>query len=190
MSATDHLLSPLKTIQTLLDQNDFETFFHEKSENQPFESLEVILESLEEGNDNEYKLSLHYVNEIAQAFGAVDEAEDIQLLEFFTEFPGAIQSGAFNEVARLILNLNRMLPVGNFGINEVNQSVYFQYNLGLDTVSITEVLLLEVLGMIHFFIHDLVPNILLVAEGKLTCEAYLKSFEEMGLSFSSDHKTD
>lgn len=181
MEKNDLPNSDLKFIQNILDENDFETVFHTKTESQPFSILEVLLTSFDETKDHVFSLNVHYVNEVAEAFGAIDESEDIQLLEFLIQFPEVIRPEFFAEVARLILSLNRLLPVGSFGLSESNQAFYFQYTLGLENTEISEVVLLEVIHMIHFFVDDFAPNIAAVGDGRLNREDYLKGFEEMGL---------
>ncbi len=171
--------TPLQLIAEFLEEETFDTKIVPPSKEHPFERLLVSL-----GQDEQERLftmQLHFVNDITSSMGNVEDPDDIILLECFLLFPFKVEAKYFSEVARLILTVNRLVPVGALGMSEPDGSVYLQYHLSSKDRNIDEKIILEVVNMIGFFTGEFAQKIEAVGNGTLEREAYLNELVQTGI---------
>ncbi len=179
MEASVDSQTPLALIRDLLEEEDFSTELVQQSEGQPFERLLVSL-----GADDKHRpftLQMHFVNDVTGALGGFDDPEDIFLLECFLPFPFQAKPEYQTETARVLLALNRLLPIGAMGMSEPDGTVYIQYNLACLTRATDEKVLLEVVGMMGFFTGEFGPKIEAIGDGSLSRETYLADLANAGI---------
>ncbi|ERM81262.1 hypothetical protein P872_10745 [Rhodonellum psychrophilum GCM71 = DSM 17998] len=111
----------LAKIQTAAEKLGYETQLYPQSEEHPLELLALTVG--EDGEENKYLgITVYPLDE---------ELEGSQFLQFFYEYPQKI-SGDQKERFRIRLSeLNRLLPLGHFNFNEMENRIYFKYVLVL-----------------------------------------------------------
>lgn len=175
--------SHLALIENILKEEDFATFLMPISEDNLFERLFVSLGQDDKSRD--FTLQIHFINDVTNALGVDDDPEDAFILQFFLLLPYNIPHNKVNEASRVILTLNRILPVGAFGLSEDDGLAYFQYNLACEERTVSEKVIKEVVSIIGFFSSEFSARIEQVAEGKITREALIQELAQAGIQFPS-----
>jgi hypothetical protein len=176
-------MTPLRLIQEVVEDLEYETEYLAPEEQIPYERLHVLL-----GIDRENrasKLQLHFINDVALAVSGAEDLEethDAVLLQFMLLFPGRVDAGYFGALAEYLLQLNRILPVGAFGISQPDGTVYYQYILALPEREVDENVLIEVIQMIDFFVGRFRLNIDRVSRGVATAAVVLDELRGEGLA--------
>ncbi len=164
--------SPLGIIEQLLKDEDFGTRLLEKSEERPFELLFVGVG--EDAKKRGYTMQVHYVNDVASAVGGQDQPDDAYILQFFLVFPFLVDQEQLGPVGRAILAINRILPVGAFGLSEQEGTPYYQYNLASSERLKDKKVLLEIMSIMGFFTCEFSTNFEAISKGEMTYEAMLE----------------
>lgn len=175
--------SHLSLLNNILKEEDFATFLMPVSEDNLFERLFVSLGQDDKSRD--FTLQIHFINDVTNALGVDDDPEDAFILQFFLLLPYTIAKNQINEVSRVILTLNRILPVGSFGLSEDDGLAYFQYNLTCAERTVDEKVLKEVVSIIGFFSSEFSVRIEQAAEGKITRDALIQELAQAGIQFPS-----
>lgn len=171
--------SPLSEMEDVLMEEDFQTLLQPVDEENFYEKLHVSLGEDERGR--QFNVQIHFINDVNRAQGSEDEPEDIVLLQMFLLLPYSITDTTLLPTARLILMLNRILPLGAFGISEVDGAMFYQYNCGLIDRVMDPDVLVESLRMIGFFITKFTDLIEEVATGSRTFEAAAQWLFDQGI---------
>ncbi len=181
--------SALSGIQTILDDEDFATYLMPISEDNLFERLFIGLG--QDSQSRDLTLQIHFINDITNALGVDDDAADAYILQFFLLLPFTLNKTYMSEIARVVLTLNRILPIGAFGISEDDGMAYFQYNLICAEHKVDDKVLVEAVSIIGFFVSEFAPRIDQVSEGKISYEALIQELSHSGIDFpplSTDQK--
>lgn len=131
--------------------------------------LHVLLLSLgKDGSDRDRIVNMN--------FSPLPESdiEWIKLLQLYTVVPCEIADGRRDEVERLLLVANSLVPLGHFGIKEDGE-VYARYVYAVpsaQTVSSNE--LLEVVSLYHYMLELFANRIEGVASGELSMDEALR----------------
>jgi hypothetical protein len=173
--------SPLGIIEQLLKREDFGTRLLEKSEERPFELLFVGVG--EDAKKRGYTMQIHYVNDVANAVGGHDTPDDAYILQFFLVFPFLIKREHRADVSRAILAINRILPVGAFGLSEQEGTPYYQYNLASSARLRDKKVLLEIMSIMGFFTSEFSPKFEAIGDGQITCDALFAELAKGGIVF-------
>ena len=174
--------TPLTAIQEVIEELDYRTIYLPAEESAPFERLHVLI-----GNDAQERpltLQLCFINDIALAVGGTEDEEDTHdaiLLQFMLLLPALTQAGRFAEVAEYLLQINRILPIGAFGISRPDGTVYFQYTLALAEREVDDNVLLEVVQMADVFVNKFEGNITGVSSGTLRAATAIQALVEEGI---------
>ncbi len=176
--------TPLNFIAEVLEDADFPVVFQEKNENSPVEQVFIPLEHDKEELSG--ALQILFINDLTKTLGVTEEDEDeddVQLLQFFMLCPFQCKAETCSEVALLILALNRILPIGAFGMSQKEHTIYFQYVLALEDQedAVNPMVILEVVSMISMFVIEFIESIALVAKGEKTADALLEEMEAKGM---------
>ncbi len=139
-------------------------------------SLVVSLSGNENGSGGDL-----YIEPIPRRDG--DRSDDMEILAVSRPYPLVFADlDAMSETIRLILHLNRLLPLGAHQFAEEIPAVYFSYHLA--TVSIAAIdkdVLLDTVGMVAFFsdLHgDLIDQ---VAHGHAGADEVIAELEKTGV---------
>ncbi|GAB4276756.1 MAG TPA: hypothetical protein DIU37_02630 [Opitutae bacterium] len=173
--------SPLAVIEQTLKEEKFATRLLEKDNERPFDLLFAGIG--EDEKKRGYTVQLHFVNDVTNAVGGADEPEDAYLLQFFLVFPYLIEASKKAEVARAMLAINRILPIGAFGMSEQEGTPYYQYNLACADRSVDGTVLLEILSIMGFFTSEFSPKFEAISEGTDTFDSLIEALSKGGIVF-------
>lgn len=176
--------TPLNFIAEVLEDADFPVVFQEKNQDSPVEQVFVPFEH--EKEELSGALQILFINDLTKTLGVEEEDEEddeVQLLQFFLLCPFQCKAETCSEVALLLLALNRVLPIGSFGLSQKEHTIYFQYVLALEDQddALNPVVILEVVSMINMFVLEFIESVSLVAKGEKTAEALLQEMEAKGM---------
>ena len=152
--------TPLAEIAVALDSAGANLDFFRGDAEVPFERLNVLLQSDDAGRD--YVLQIVFVDDVSELMAfAFDEAiedededevdETAVTLHFSLILPYRVKDGCDVEIMRLLMTINRLLPLGVFGYGETDQGLYWGYPLLLaDRDSLQGLVLEDTLNMLNF----------------------------------------
>lgn len=171
--------TPLGLIEQDLREEGFGTHHLVVDADNQYERLLVMLGRDE--HDRDYFLQLTFVNDIMNVLGQPDQPENAYLLQFSSEFPFKIKIESFAEAARLLLTLNRILPVGALGLSEADQTLNYNYVLVLPDREVDDVVVTEIVDIAMFFIRNFAPLIEAVTTGTRSREEVVEELKSKDL---------
>ena len=169
-------------MQEVIEDHDYSVTHSPPGEGAPFERLHVLL-GVDSG-ERPLSLQLYFINDAELAVGGgenQDDTLDAILLQFALLFPTPVAAGNSPGVMEYLMHINRILPVGAFGVSPPDGIIYYQYNLALPEHDVDENVLIEVVQMSDFFVNRFLENIGKVSVGILTAESALQQMRDEGL---------
>lgn len=171
--------TPLSRLGDILKKDDFVVHLNEKGPEIPFEQLFVSLG--EDAQDRPFILQMLFVNDLAGIMKLEEKAEDATLLQHFLIFPFIANAMTVPELSKLILMLNRIIPLGAFGLDVNRGTPYYQYILAAPDREINQTVALEAVSMIGMFTMEFASKLEAVASGEKKAQDVIKELEEIGL---------
>ena len=168
--------TPLTLIQQDLLAEEFDARLLGIDDKNFYERLFVVFDPDDKGRDQ--ILQIMFINDLLNLSGQADEPEDMFLLQFTLELPFRVPEAAAAEVARLLLALNRVLPVGALGMTEPEGTVYFNYALSNADRRVEDVVTANTVGLIEFYIPGFAKLIEAVADGSRKRQDVIKQLIE------------
>jgi hypothetical protein len=107
----------------------------------------------------------------------LENEEDSHILQFFINLPVNLKKERYWEMFRLLSIFSGLLPVGGFHLNDAD-GIYFRYCLVTEEREINAGVLVEILGMISFFVNKLFKGIKDFGEGPETIEQVIGAAEK------------
>lgn len=176
--------TPLAELASVLTEAEFPVVHQTVDEKSPVEQIFVPI-ALDD--DNDLILQVLFVNDLVESMGVTDkesddeEAEEAQLLQFFIYFPFQAKAEKRADLALFLMAINRLLPIGAFGVGHLEGTVYYQYILTNEDQYVSPLVILELVSMISMFIPEFFSKIASVAEGEETGEAVLEAMAKNGI---------
>lgn len=112
-------LTQLREIQNILGELDFESSLLLENETG---SPDMILVKFENNKGEPQSLAISFMPLSQDLEGSI-------FIQFYYEYPFALQSPCPDELKTLINNINRQLPLGHFNTNIAWNQIYFKYVL-------------------------------------------------------------
>ena len=117
----------LLNIKSVLEEWDFQVELTPVVESLPVQQLTIALEET-----NGLQMVIFFLNDLlkvttedGELAAELDETQT-DFLQLFIRFPFELLESAYPDLARLILMINWSTPVGAFGLNEVQQNLYYR----------------------------------------------------------------
>jgi hypothetical protein len=178
--------SLLVQIDEILALLGFQTHLQPLNSEQLIEQLIVGLDQEPMGEQFKYRLQLCLLEDLLKARNSdtTQLEPSILTLQFTLQLPVQFQDLQEQhelEALRLMLWFNKVLPVGNFGIEGEAKSVYFRYALMGNKESFTGHLIFEAVERIAFFINGLAPHFEAFVQSNKTAIQYLNDSEILQL---------
>ena len=170
---------PLDRIAKTLEADDFAVYLNEKSEEVPFDQLFISLG--EDEQKRPFVLQMLFVNDLTNIMELEEKEEDAALLQHFLTFPFTASPITVPELSKLVLMLNRIIPIGAFGLDINQGTLYFQYVLASKDREVNKTVILETVSMIGMFVMEFAKKLEAVATGEKCAQEIIKSLEEVGL---------
>lgn len=150
-------ISEMERIKILLDYLGIVNEYIPKNEENKFEQIYISFLN-EDQQPSGILLNLSFISDFD---GTAELTEEVKThrLQFFA-LVGESKGDQDNiiELMNLIVRFNNFLPIGLFGMNEEN-TVYFRYTLPSKERTTNNILLVEIIEMIEFYLFVLGNNI-------------------------------
>jgi hypothetical protein len=154
--------SPLEALIEPLEEFEYFADHQPAGDESLFERLYISLHVDEAQPDREYGVEVFFINDVTEVFGDQEEEEDAIIAQFMLILPFRIQIDGYLEVMRFCNLVNRMLPLGAFGLSEQDEAVYLRYCLAAESRAIPHDVLMEVVSAMEY-----------------ACRAYSSQFEAL-----------
>lgn len=118
----------LENLKNFLNKYDFQTTEQAASETLPYDQLFVFLG--EDEQERPWVLNLRIFDQNAVEAGKEAGKEtgiNMLFLNFFIALPFSVQTETFPDISRLILLVNKLLPLPGFCLSEIDKLVYYHY---------------------------------------------------------------
>jgi hypothetical protein len=160
--------SPLTGVQQDLADAGFDARLIGVDAENLYERLFVVFDADHQGRPQILQLS--FLNDILALTGQLDGPEDVFLLQFAMELPFRVPERACADVARLLLTLNTVLPMGALGFLEGVGQVYFSHILATPDKAVDAAVSGNLVGMVGELVPAFAPLIESVADGSRSRE--------------------
>ena len=95
--------------------------------------------------------------------------DEVDYLQFYAELPFQVEQGFVPDVAQLVLQLNRILPLVGFGLRVSERTIYYRYMMMFEgRQGPNHKLLVKAVEVIRFLLQEFCQAIEDVATGKKT----------------------
>lgn len=172
--------SPLAALLEPLEDLEYYADLQPVEQDGLYEKLYLALDVDEDRPELEYGLEIFFINDVLEAFSAEDEAEDAVITQFMLVLPFRFPVESFVEVMRLCNLVNRLLPLGAFGLSEDDDAVYLRYCLATESRAVAPEVVIEVVQALEFACREYGPHFEGVALGRSTSGDFRAKFEESG----------
>lgn len=146
---SEDTMSPLEALIAPLEEFEYFADHQPVGDESLFERLYISLH-VDEESPREYGVEIFFINDVTEAFGDQEEEEDAIIAQFMLILPFRIRIEGYLEVMRFCNLVNRMLPIGAFGLSEQDEAVFFRYCLATESRAIPHDVLLEVISAIEY----------------------------------------
>lgn len=182
---SDATKSPLETLIGPLEEFEYYADHQPAGDESPFERLYISLDVEDPQPDREYGLEIFFINDVTEAFGDQEVEEDAIRAQFMLILPFRIRVDAYLEVMRYCNLVNRMLPIGAFGLSEQDEAVYLRYCLATESRAIPHDVLIEVVSAMEYACKAYAPQFEELSTGAKKYDAYVREFEQTGQQLPS-----
>lgn len=150
-------IKSLKLLKDALQKQGFEC----KEINEKDRNLKVLLEN--DSQNREWILALYPKS---MDLLPNQDAHQVEFLQLLLSFPYKCEPDNSASVARLILLLNKGLPLPGFGFSETENLVYFSHFIYCQNGLIPRKLIVSMIGYLLLYVDSLNPMIEAIASGE------------------------
>ena len=179
------LLSPLQSLIEPLAEFEYDAEHQPAGEASIYETLFITLDIEEDRPERNYTIEVFFINDVTEAFGDEEAEEDAVIAQFTLILPFRIRVESYLEILRFCTLVNRLTPMGTFGLSENDEAVYLRYCLATESRSIPPVVLLEVVSALEFCCKEYGPLIEELSNGTRTYDDHIAAFEATGRQLPS-----
>lgn len=170
---------PLQIIAEALADENYASEYLPANDNRPIDMLLVSLTG--ENSSEPVILELTFTNDLLLKAGVEENIDDAMILQFLVRYRFSFAKESAAELALLLMALNRVLPVGAFGLSEDVGTVYLQYALFLPSRMVDQDVLGTIVAGIDSLATDLIEPIQAVGGGQRNAQEALQQLQEQGL---------
>jgi hypothetical protein len=154
--------SPLYHLHEILSLLSYGVHFMPANPETELDQLFISLDSDPQTEPPRFVLQLFFMEDILKRrHPELDPGKNTSSsLQMLLKLPlafGSLNENQELEGLRLLILLNKMLPVGNWGLEGENKDVYYRYALMGDSQNFNGRLIIEIIELIAFFIQDMAP---------------------------------
>ena len=182
---SDETKSPLAALIEPLEEFEYFADHQSAGDESPFERLYISLNVEDPQPDREYGLEIFFINDVTEAFGDQEAEEDAIIAQFMLILPFRIQIDAYLEVMRYCNLVNRMLPIGAFGLSEQDEAIYLRYCLATESRAVPHDVLIEVVSAVEYACKAYASQFEALSTGTKKYDDYVREFEQTGQQLPS-----
>jgi hypothetical protein len=177
--------TPLSLLKDALEDLEY-TVFHERvGADSVMEKLFISLEIEGQPAERQFVIEVFFINDVLQAFGGEDADDDAIMSQFTIVLPVVIPPSAFLEINRFCALVNRLAPLGAFGLSEPDQAVYLRYCLATESRDMPDTVVIQVVSVFEYLCREYLPQFESICDGSLTVDAFMAAFEKTGHAIPS-----
>ncbi|RBP46188.1 hypothetical protein DES53_102574 [Roseimicrobium gellanilyticum] len=177
--------SPLEALIEPLEEFEYFADHQPAADESVFERLYISLNVDDPQPDREYGVEVFFINDVTEAFGAQEEEEDAIIAQFMLILPFRIQVDGYLEIMRFCNLVNRMLPLGAFGLSEQDEAVFLRYCLATESRAIPHDVLLEVVSAMEYACKAYASQFEALSAGTMKYDDIVREVEESGQQLPS-----
>ncbi|WP_038160587.1 YbjN domain-containing protein [Verrucomicrobium sp. BvORR106] len=177
---TEQTQSPLAILAGPLEDLEYYVDLKPVQEDGLYERLYLTLDVDEERPELEYGLEIYFINDVMEAFGSDTDAEEAVVTQFMLVLPFSFLAETLLEAMRLCNYVNRLLPMGAFGVSEEDGAVFLRYCLASESRAVPESVVIEVVQALEFACREYGPHFEKISLGQSAVKEFLGTFEESG----------
>jgi hypothetical protein len=177
--------TPLSLVKEALEDLEY-TVYHERAGGENLvEKLLISLEIEEQPPQLQFVIELLFINDVLHAFGSDDDDDDAIMSQFSLVLPMLIPRAAFDEINRFCSIVNRLAPLGAFGLSEADQAVYLRYCLATESREMPDSLVIQVVSVFEFLCREYAKVFASIGDGSYTSAAFIEAFASTGNTIPS-----
>jgi hypothetical protein len=177
--------TPLSLLKEALEDLEY-TVYHERAGGDNLvEKLFISLEIEEQPPQRQFVIELLFINDVLHAFGGDDDDDDAIMSQFTLVLPIVVPTAVFTEINRFCSIVNRLAPLGAFGLSEADQAVYLRYCLASESREMPDSLVIQVVSVFEFLCREYAKLFAAICDGSDTTDAFIKSFARTGNAIPS-----
>lgn len=177
--------SPLEALVGPLEELEYFSELQRAGDDGAYERLHISLNPDELHPDRIHSLEVFFLNDVAEAFGDEEEEEDAVIAQFMLLLPVKFPLESYLHVMRYCNLVNRLLPVGAFGLSEQDGAVYLRHCLATESRNIPPDLMIEVVRALEYACRQYGPHFESVGSGAKTYDDLVLEFETSGQQIPS-----
>ena len=181
----DPIKTPLAALVEPLAELEYYADHQPAGEDSIYEKLSVTLNVEEEHPEREYSLEIFFINDVTEAFGDDDEEDDAVITQLMLVLPFRISTEAYLDVMRYSQLVNRLIPVGAFGLSEDDGAVYLRHCLATESRAIPRDILIEVVTALEYACREYAPQFETISSRRKTYDDIVREFEVAGRALPS-----
>ncbi len=170
----------LEGARLVLEYIGYNTFYVQPENDTPFEQLFVPIGKDESYDDDRPIIQIFFISDMihSEDSNLKQEEENALILEFFVSLPleKELDNQKKNQIYELLAAFTNVVPIGNFGYSE-KDGVFYRYNLMLPNKYIDDVVMVEIIQMIDFFIDSFYKKINLFAVSDVSIKKIIEESE-------------
>ena len=172
----------LEGLVPVLNYVGYKSFYRAADKEVPFEQL--FVSSVYEGNELEIEdsplIQLLYTTDVAKAIDSEinEENDSSNILQFFVSLPTTnIEAEKKLRIHELLSVMSKLLPIGYLSYNEIDGVIY-RYSVVTPTKELDDLVIIEIIEMISFFITNSYHKIKLFVGTNLSYDEIIEQFEK------------
>ena len=177
-------LSPLTLLKEPLEDLEYSVVHESVNSENLVEKLFISLEIEGQPAKRQFIIELFFVNDVLEAFAGPteedDDGDETIMAQFNLVLPVSIPTQSYGDIMRVINLINRLTPLGAFGLSEDDGAIYLRYSLAAESREIPEALLLQVVSAFEYLSLEYTPIFEAMVEGTSSAQEFIDSFEKSG----------
>lgn len=176
-------LSPLSLLKEPLEDLEYIVLHEPVNGENLVEKLFISLEIEGQPQRRQFVIELFFVNDVLEAFAGPTEDEDGDetiMAQFNLVLPLSIPAHAYGDIMRVCNVVNRMTPLGAFGLSEDDGAIYLRYSLAAESRDLPEAILLQVVSAFEYLSLEYTPIFAAITEGRSSAQEFMDSFAKSG----------
>ncbi len=175
----------LEDIQKSLQSLGFDTHLLQVNENVMKYQLGIIVDQ-----ELDLQLSVFFLGDMLEVISSEENDSEISkefseqkvdFLQLYIKYPIDFKSSTISDLARLILMANWSTPIGAFGLNESQKTIYYRHVFECMENEPGENLVIEAINAMAYYAGLRYESLSLIASGEMSLDEYLNKLEQEDL---------
>ena len=172
----------LDGLAPVLNYVGYKSYYNPANDDVPFEQLFVstAYEGTEEELEESPMIQVVFLSDLARAMDPdiPEETTASHILQFFVQLPTlGLEDEKKSQIHELLSVMTKLLPIGYFSYND-SDGIFYRYTMLTPTKNLDDTLIVEIVGMISFFITNAYEKIKTFVDEDLPYEEMIEQLEK------------